>query len=389
MWMISMEICPNCKSKCDPTDLFCFDCGFSLKTSEIVDQAIKFSKTPLRLDSDKISRFFELEERIEQLETVPDELHHQEEYFQTLNESQMIAKKRLRELNIEKQKEKKDVEKLEKLSITSLVARIKGNRDQQLEKEKIEHLNILNKVEAASKEVDELDGVIIQTRQQIDKLKELMLIKKELKRELENLIHEACEGVPDPIEDEIEGRLNHLNTKFLPLQDRHGRLTRAENHLSHGITDLNIALESLKSASRYSTWDTFFGGGLIADSMKHSRMSDARNRVHHAHMHLQKAIAEVPELPAMGAHVEEISFFWDGFMDNIFSDMAARGKINRSRDSVANALSSATNAVQWVRKEINAIKEDWDTINIQIAETKKELLEERKRMISEALKPGK
>ena len=98
---------------------------------------------------------------------------------------------------------------------------------------------------------------------------------------------------------------------------------------------------------------------------------------------------EVPELPAMGAHVEEISFFWDGFMDNIFSDMAARGKINRSRDSVANALSSATNAVQWVRKEINAIKEDWDTINIQIAETKKELLEERKRMISEALKPGK
>ncbi|MFX0116760.1 MAG: zinc ribbon domain-containing protein [Candidatus Hodarchaeota archaeon] len=380
-----MVSCSNCGEKTDPDDLFCFNCGFSLGTTSIVGKAKAFVSKPLDLDIDTIKRYSELETRIEGLRDVPNELTQQDAYLKHLNASLMTAKDRLRVLKAQRRKEYQDVEKLEKLSIASLITRIKGTREQKLEKERIEYLNALNKEEAASNECQELERVIDQTRTQIDQLEELLATKRELENDLESLIHQICEGVTDPIEDTIEQRLAQLELKKGPLQNHHSKILRAENHLAHAASDLQYALDSLNSASRYSTWDTFFGGGFLADSMKHSRMADARNHVHHAHMNIQRAKAEVPEIPGIGAHVEEISFFWDGFMDNIFSDLAARGKIHRSRDSVRYALASTTKALEWVRQRIDRVNQDFESLNSEIKETRDALLEARRRMIVDAL----
>jgi hypothetical protein len=382
---MKMVSCPNCGEKIDSDDLFCFNCGFSLGTTSIVGKAKGFVSKPLDLDIDTIKRYNELETRIEGLRDVPNELAQQDAYLKHLNASLMAAKDRLRALKAQRRKEHQDVEKLEKLSITSLIARIKGTREEKLEKEKIEYLNALNKEEAASNECQELEAVIDQTRKQIDQLEELLATKRELEKDLESLIHQVCEGVADPVEDAIEQRLAQLEMKRGPLENHRSKILRAENHLAHAASDLQYALEALNSASRYSTWDTFFGGGFIADSMKHSRMADARNHVHHAHMNIQRAKAEIPEIPGIGAHVEEISFFWDGFMDNIFSDLAARGKIHRSRDSVRYALTSTTKALEWIRQQLDHVVHDFDSLNGEIRETRNALLEARRKMIADAL----
>ncbi|MHA2245311.1 MAG: hypothetical protein ACXADY_10130 [Candidatus Hodarchaeales archaeon] len=381
-----MVKCLNCGETVEIGNIFCHKCGFNLSTNDIVKQAKEEIKKPLELDTDTLTRYLQLEERIGNLKNIHGELEQQRAYFSNLTQSLTDTEKRLNILVEQREREYSDVEKLEKLSVTSLIARVKGTKDQQLEKEKLEYLTVLNKEEAARRECQQLQDVITQTLSQVHELEDLLDTKKEFEKELETLINQVCEGVPDPIEDAIEQRLAILEGQIGPITNNRSRTFRAKNHLEHAISDLDSALKSLQSASGFSTWD-LLGGGLIADSIKHSRMSDARNHVHNAHNNFQRAIQEYPEIrrSLSSASVEEISFFWDGFMDNIFSDITARNKIHRSRDSVHQALNDALSANGWLDDEMRTINQQFNDLNGKIEKVNKELLEERKRMISEAI----
>ncbi|MFX1517050.1 MAG: zinc ribbon domain-containing protein [Promethearchaeota archaeon] len=380
-----MVTCQNCGATIDIGDIFCYECGFNLRTTSIVKQAKE--KIDIQLDTNTLTRYTQLEEQLADLRTIPDELEQQRAYLNNLTQNFNNTQRRWEALIEQREKEYLDVEKLEKLSVTSLMARVKGTKAQQLEKEKVEYLTVLNKEEAARRECQKLEDVITQTKGQVNELEDLLNAKNKLEKELETLIHQVCEGVPDPIEDAIEQRLAILEDQIGPITNNRSRVFRAKNHLDHAITDMNRALESLRSASGFSTWD-LLGGGLIADSIKHSRMSEARNSVHNAHSNIQRAIQEYPEIRGSlsSAYVEDISFFWDGFMDNIFSDIAARDKIHRSMESVRQALSDASNANRWLDNKLRNFNQQFTDLNSKIEETRKELLEERKRMINEAIK---
>jgi hypothetical protein len=364
-----MVTCQNCGESVEVGDIFCYKCGFNLRTSTIVKQAKEEINTQLALDTNILTRYIQLEERIENLRNIPDELERQRAYHNNLIQNFNEAQRRLDGLSEQREKEYLDVEKLEKLSVTSLMARVKGTKDQQLEKEKVEYLNVLNKEEAAQRECQQLQDIISQTQVQVKELEELLNTKINLEKELETLINQVCEGVPDPIEDAIEQRLTVLDDQISPITNNRSRVFRAKNLVEHAITDLNGALGSLRSASGFSTWD-LLGGGLIADSIKHSRMSEARNSVHSAHNNIQRAIQEYPEIKGSlsSAYVEDISFFWDGFMDNIFSDIAARDKIHRSMESVRQALNDASNANIWLENKLRTLNQEFTELNRMINE---------------------
>ncbi|MFX0186088.1 MAG: hypothetical protein ACFE95_23640, partial [Candidatus Hodarchaeota archaeon] len=328
--------CPNCKSSVDNNDIFCYRCGFNLITESVVKKAEKAVETHLRIDADAITKYLDLENRIKGLTGVGEELKQQQTYLQNLNDSLVNAQHRLQALSSQRFKEYKDVEKIKGLSISSVFARIKGDRDKKIEKEELEYFNVLNKEESAKKEIENLKQLINQAQKQINELNRLVNLKSKLSTDLEGLILDVCEGVTDPVEDKIEQQLRELVGKINPVDLERRRIARGQGHLKNAEYNLDEALQLLGSAASYSTWDTFFGGGLFVDSIKHSRMADARNYVHQAQNAIQLAKRELPELPfgVGGAHVEEISFFWDGFMDNIFSDFSSRGKIQRSRESV-------------------------------------------------------
>jgi hypothetical protein len=245
----------------------------------------------------------------------------------------------------------------------------------------------LNKEESAKKEVEDLKQLIQQTQKQINELDRLGKLKDNLSVDLEGLILDVCEGVADPIEDKIEQQLRDLVGRINPIDLDRRRIVRGQGHLKNAEYNLDEALHLLGSAASYSTWDTFFGGGLFVDSIKHSRMADARNYVHQAHNAIQLAKRELPDLPFRvgGAHVEEISFFWDGFMDNIFSDFSSRGKIQRSRESVRQALHETKEALNWTNQHLNRINSQYQALEKKVEETRQKLFIERKRMIEEAI----
>ncbi len=385
-----MLSCPNCKSGISDADIFCSNCGYNLLTAAKVIKANKIIEKSIDLNISTIEKFNRLNNQIDGLSDIPSELKQQKDYIETLKHSLTTAQSRLEELSSIRKEEEEDVEKLEKLSITSFLARIKGSKEEQLEKEKIEFITALNKEEAAKNECEKLSKVISETQSQINELEKLNRIRIDLELEIKGLINEICEGVADPIEDTVERRLQSLEAGLLPIENERTRILRAKNHLEHAVKDLEYAEQELGGASGMATWDTFFGGGLIVDSIKHSKMSTARDRVHNAYNSIEWARKEYPQIPTMrGGQVEELSFFWDGFMDNIFSDLSARDKIHRSRESVIYALDHTHSSINFLNSELNKLNSEYNNINAQIEETKTELFKERKRMIQEAIKKVK
>ncbi|MHA2096980.1 MAG: hypothetical protein ACW98F_20410 [Candidatus Hodarchaeales archaeon] len=382
-----MNNCPSCHSEVNKTDIFCSSCGYNVLTTEIVTQTIEMLDKPLDLNSTITEKYERLHTQITGLATIPDELEKSKTYLASLNESLMSSRNKLDELSQIRGAEEEDVRKLEKISVTSLVARIKGNKDIQLEKERLELVNALNKEETVKNEYDRLRTVIHSTEDQIRELEKLSTIKRTVEKDLRQLLDEVCEGVADPAEDAVERDLLELKRSLQPMENQRGRIFRAKNHLEHAINDLQDAEKELGGASGMATWDTFFGGGMIADSIKHSRMSSARDRVYSAQTSLKQAQREYPDIPEMrGAHIEEISFFWDGFMDNIFSDLSAREKIIRSRQSVHEALNHTQTSLHYLNTEISMINREYEEKKKQITDIEDRLYQERMRMIQEAIK---
>ncbi|MHA2052930.1 MAG: hypothetical protein ACW99F_04945 [Candidatus Hodarchaeales archaeon] len=381
-----MKNCPSCNSQISKSDIFCSHCGYNILATQIVTQANEAIVKILDLNLTTIEKFKKLQNQITGLFTIPDELENSRSYLTSLNDSFVSSSTKLHELSQMREAEEEDVRKLEKLSVTSLVARIKGDKEKKLEKERLELLNALNKEETVKKEHDRLLTVIQETEKQIQELERLDNIKQNLEKELRLLLDDACEGVADPTEDEIEGKLKMLKDSLHPFENQRGRIFRAKNHLEHAIADLQQAEKELGGASGMANWDTFFGGGLIADSIKHSKMSSARDRVFSAQNNLKNAQREYPDIPEMrGGHIEEISFFWDGFMDNIFSDLSARDKIYRSRRSVQEALDHTHTSMKFLNDEISMINREVEGKTQQIKEADDQLYKERIRMIQEAI----
>ena len=72
-------------------------------------------------------------------------------------------------------------------------------------------------------------------------------------------------------------------------------------------------------------------------------------------------------------------------MDNIFSDLSARDKIMRSRQSVQEALNHTQSSLNYLNKEIDMLKRDFEDKNKQITEIVNQLYQERMRMIQDAI----
>lgn len=130
------------------------------------------------------------------------------------------------------------------------------------------------------------------------------------------------------------------------------RLTNDQAKISEALVEYNEAivagrsaravisktLKHLDSAKGWSTYDTFFGGGLIATAMKHDAIDASERTMHELQSALERfsrELADVKEVVS-GLHIERGSLiqFADYFLDDIFSEWTMHGRINDSLDKV-------------------------------------------------------
>jgi hypothetical protein len=138
---------------------------------------------------------------------------------------------------------------------------------------------------------------------------------------------------------------------------RQREITEAVEALRATKTALDEALVKLDSAGGWSTYDTFFGGGLVADMVKHSNISEATDAfiaVNRARQRLSTELADLGASTVDGVEISDTLAVFDVLFDNILSDWMVMDRISEARASAEEldhrlaqrAEQLATNAVE-------------------------------------------
>jgi predicted RNase H-like nuclease (RuvC/YqgF family) len=240
--------------------------------------------------------------------------------------------------------EKKEVEALEGLSISGLIAKIAGTYDEKHQKESVDYL-------LAKMKYDEQTTALARLKEDMKRLHEEIRSLESEHRELKDHILVAYpEGTA--LSQEIETRKKELY--FIRKE-----LVEAVNAVENVTALAKGAEKKFESAKGWSTYDTFFGGGIIADMVKYSRLDEANQHmadINSASAVMSKELRDVDL--AIEDRMEFISTgekFMDIAFDNIFSDWSIMGKIENNLSRLDEFIKDLERISSMLRQKMNQI----------------------------------
>lgn len=215
-------------------------------------------------------------------------------------------------------KEKEDVERLEKQSLTTFVQNILGTYDEKLEKEKKEEVQ-------AKIELDRAATLLESAHELLDILDEEILRREE---EL-NLLREDLMRTNSFFKEKVTQQEKEL----LKLKQEEKEIKEAIIAGEHVLDKIDGVLKELDSANSMATWDMFTDSFFI-DLMKYDKIDNAEKELAYLERALdryQKELKDVDlETSLAYEELSQMSRAFDIFFDNIFSDWNTRDTIRRN-----------------------------------------------------------
>ncbi len=230
--------------------------------------------------------------------------------------------------------ELEDVARLEQVSVTRILASLRGRRDLELDRERAE-------ADAARYAATEAESRRRYAQADVDSLVARLASLGDLAlRRTHLLIAREAEVAADPAAREAATELDQVTTTL-------GTLQAERQQLEEAIAAVGVAGEILLAASRHlrgaGDWaavDTFLGGGLMTDMIKYDRLDQAGELMRRADAalgHLATELADVGLREVGGIDVDALTGFFDVWFDNVFSDWAVLGRIQQAEKRLARA----------------------------------------------------
>jgi len=219
-------------------------------------------------------------------------------------------------------KEQQDVERLERLSWSAIWSSIKGSKEEDLEREQAEAWAAWARLQEAQRQLEEIQREIADRRARRDDACEAEY--QDLLRE-----KEAAYRKENPA---FAARMADIEARELAAATERRELNEALSAGSHVLTQIGAALDKLRSAQGWSTWD-LMGGGLMADMMKYADMDDAQQMMECVQSDLrryQAELADVAQTANFNLQMDGFTWAMDIWFDNIFGDWAVRDRIMQS-----------------------------------------------------------
>ena len=294
----------------------------------------------------------------QQLLTI-EKLHNQQ---QTIERQLVHVEEDIASYERQLQESRKQLQKLEKFSFVNVFRTWTGKLDVLLE----QRFDII-----AVKEL---------------KLIEAQLTKEDLQDDLVDTIHKINAINVDQIKEEIasiERKMQIWIMANAPKVAQHlTDLTEQELLVNQLIIEIHEAIEAgkvalekltsaaqaLSSASSYSTWDTFFGGGFFVTALKHNKLDQSNAYIHKAQMALQRFQNELLDIQEMKQNAFEVEVdgfvkFADYFFDDIFSAWSVHSKIATSTNQISRVQDDVNNTLFDLERKLTAAERKRDEIN--------------------------
>lgn len=248
-------------------------------------------------------------------------------------------------------KEKLDVEQLERLSLSSIFSKIVGNYEKKHEKEYQEYISAKRTYDEYAAYVDDLNKELSRYQYEITKLKD------EIKVQKVNLRTNYPEGrILAEEENEKKKELYRLRKEI-------------EEAEAAAITVYSLALEAQKeyeSAKGWATYDTFFGGGLLTDMVKYSKIDSAAETSNQMKAASERMLKELSDVNlAFQGNIDSINDgtrFFDIAFDNIFTDWNVRTRLTENIEQLEDYIIKLEDILSNLRQRKNSINQKIDEL---------------------------
>lgn len=251
---------------------------------------------------------------------------------ESLDTQRKELEKRVLELEVQKDAERRDVEKLECRSLAKFFYVVTGKLQEHLDKERQEAYAAAVKYDAAAAELEAV-------------MKDMDAISRELPR---------LRGCRERYQELLQMRKEELKTvglsegqHIIELEEsmaaQECKMKEIREALAEGHSALSLAegiLSSLDLAEDYGTWD-ILGGGLIADMAKYSALDEAQEKVELLQIALSRFKTELVDVKIhadMQVKIEGFTSFADFFFDGLFADWTVLDKISESKSRVSSTI---------------------------------------------------
>jgi hypothetical protein len=241
---------------------------------------------------------------------------------------------RVGDLNARLHREERDVERLEGLTIDSVLARLKGSLADDLERQQVER--------------DAARYQLVEVQAQLD------LVQRQRESDANRLAKHADAG--HALDEALAAKESFLQdsgdpkaAELLVMAQQRGRLVAETREIDEAIRAAHdavqalwVATERLGSAGSWSTYDTWLGGGMIGSIVKHDRLDQAQQAASYAESRLAVLRSDLADV-GVGAEVApELSLdrtmrFVDIWFDNIVTDLAVGQRISKAKETVSSA----------------------------------------------------
>ncbi|OZB90307.1 hypothetical protein [Paenibacillus sp. XY044] len=250
--------------------------------------------------------------------------------------------------------EDKDVERLTGASLSGLFYSLIGRKEEKLEREQLEVLEVKAKYDMAIRGVADIQSEL-----------------QELERKFQEVRYAEFEY--EKILDEKEKVILRNNSELAGLAEEQADLSVQLKELKEAVRagevvleDLERADDSLGSARNWGTYD-MLGGGMISTHMKHSRIDEAMEQIESAQSSLRRFGKELKDVQmALDIEIGIGSFlkFSDYFFDGFISDWLVQGRIRDTQDEVQEKITE-------VERIVRRLEGEYSRLDTRLADTKR------------------
>jgi hypothetical protein len=256
--------------------------------------------------------------------------------------------------------EEKDVERLEHLSLTRVLAALHGSREDALAREKAE-------AEAARYRV-------AQAQQRLDAVQAELSSLEERQAQLAGAPQAYADALAAK-EQYLTGSADPRGARLLALAQERGRLTAELGELYRASDDAGTAGQALAgvqdrlgTAASWSTFDTYLDHGMVANAIKHDRIDQAAQAARTADERLAVLRTDLAELGGYEPTAPRLEIsagfrFADVFFNNIFTDLAVGRQIRDAQENAERCAQQVRALQDQLRGQIDAVTCRLDAMN--------------------------
>lgn len=284
-----------------------------------------------------------------------EELKAVERHYDSTKQSLQEAENNLEKLNKQLDKELKDIEKLEGMSVKSLFHSVLGSKEEQLEKERQEYLQLTLKHKEYVKDIEVLEFELGLLDKKMGQIAALEKDLEKLKKDRENEI------MRQP--SHLRQKLMHIHSEQDNSRRRSAEIGQAIKAGSNALRSIQYVIDQLGQAKKWGDWDQMSKSRRY-DRMKHSAIDKAINQAYHAKHQLNIFTKEMKDvginIGRIDLHIESFGGFMDMLFDNLITDWVVQNKI---KNALRNTEGTYDRVLRLVRTLENELKQEEKLIN--------------------------